>query len=189
MRFSDAQQRLLARLQAKIRGGEITESGLARLTGISQPHIHNALKGVRLLSSKFSDVLLDALGLTLADLITPTLASYEPALFTTVRLLDAPVGPGHPARFDDAVSRIAIPLPLIDNLDDPWVLRLGPDPALAPPFGESALVLVDRTARATAGDSLYLVDGEEGSVVRQAGSVRPERVQARVVQLLGWAIR
>ena len=187
MRFSDLQQRLLVTLQAKIRGGEITESGLARLTGISQPHIHNAVKGVRHLSPKLSDVLLDALGLTLADLITPTPAGYQPVLFTTVPLLDAPAGPGHPARFDSASSRLAIPLSLIDGLADPWVLRLAPDPALAPPFGEAALVLVDRMAASAAVDSLYLIDDKGGSVVRRAGP--GTAVRAQVVQLLGWAIR
>jgi plasmid maintenance system antidote protein VapI len=48
--FQDAQQRLLAYVRDRIHNGELTERGFARMIGISQPHVHNVLKGVRNLS-------------------------------------------------------------------------------------------------------------------------------------------
>lgn len=48
---------------------KLTERSLARITGISQPHLHNALKGKRLLSVQKPDRILSYLELDLLDLI------------------------------------------------------------------------------------------------------------------------
>ena len=40
----------MGHLRTRIQNGELTERSLARLTGISQPHIHNVLKGAKILS-------------------------------------------------------------------------------------------------------------------------------------------
>ena len=45
MLFADVRNALTAVLRARVRNGELTERGLARLVGVSQPHIHNVLKG------------------------------------------------------------------------------------------------------------------------------------------------
>jgi AraC-like DNA-binding protein len=58
-----------ARLQQKIRNGEITERGLARLAGISQSHLHNALKGARVLRPCTADRVLRAVRLDVRDLL------------------------------------------------------------------------------------------------------------------------
>ena len=206
MRFSDLHGRLLARLQAKIHDGEVTERGLARLSGISQPHIHNVAKGVRLFSPKFSDILLDALGLSIEDLLTPqdfAAAKYQTAIYTPVPLLDSPAGPGLPVEFNRATSQLLAPISLARDLADPFALRLGADPALAPPFIEGALLLVDRATGAFDAASLYLISGENGSVVRRVQPAAGGRYRilesgalilggqllARVAGLLGWAIR
>ena len=55
MLFADVRNALTAVLRARVRNGELTERGLARLVGVSQPHIHNVLKGVRALSPELSD--------------------------------------------------------------------------------------------------------------------------------------
>jgi transcriptional regulator with XRE-family HTH domain len=52
-----------------VQRGEITERGVARRAGISQPHIHNVLKGKRLLSWASADALLRELNLSIVDLI------------------------------------------------------------------------------------------------------------------------
>ena len=49
----------------------MTERGLARVTGISQPHIHNVLKGKKLFSSVMSDTVLRGLNLDVLDLLEP----------------------------------------------------------------------------------------------------------------------
>jgi hypothetical protein len=55
MTFSSAS---LKKLRQRVRSGAATERGLARLSGISQSHLHNVLKGKRVLSmEKAGDVL------------------------------------------------------------------------------------------------------------------------------------
>ena len=49
----------------------MTERGLARVTGISQPHIHNVLKGKKLFSSGMSDTILRGLNFDVLDLLEP----------------------------------------------------------------------------------------------------------------------
>ncbi len=67
--FFDLQRNLLDALRARIRNGELTERGLARLTGVSQPHVHNVLKGTRILSLDLADRILVHLHLSVTDLI------------------------------------------------------------------------------------------------------------------------
>ncbi len=69
MYFELLQLRLVAHVQGRLQRGELTERGLARRTGISQPHLHNVLKGVRVLSPQIGDLLLHHLHITLVDLL------------------------------------------------------------------------------------------------------------------------
>lgn len=63
--------RLIRNLQERVQSGEITERGLARVAGISQPHLHNVLKGKRQLSVAMADQVLRRLHLDVRDLIQP----------------------------------------------------------------------------------------------------------------------
>jgi len=65
------QQRFVGFLRERVRSGQLTERGLARITGVSQPHIHNVLNGKRLFSIEMSDQILSRLHLDLWDLIRP----------------------------------------------------------------------------------------------------------------------
>lgn len=69
--FGILQDCLIRALNAKLNNGEFTERGLARLTGISQPQVHNLLKGARKLSPESADIFLEALHLSVLDLLTP----------------------------------------------------------------------------------------------------------------------
>jgi len=71
MDFQELRERFIAHLRERVRSGELTERGLARITGISQPHIHNVLKGKRLLSPERSDEILHNLRMDLLDLVRP----------------------------------------------------------------------------------------------------------------------
>ena len=71
MNFQDLHARLIEHLKETIHSGEVTERGLARITGISQPHIHNVLKGKRLLSSQMADEVLRKLHVDVRDLLRP----------------------------------------------------------------------------------------------------------------------
>jgi transcriptional regulator with XRE-family HTH domain len=67
--FERLQLNLIQHLRARVHNGEVTERSLARITGISQPHLHNVLKGKRLLSIQKLDRVLSYLELDLLDLI------------------------------------------------------------------------------------------------------------------------
>ena len=67
--FQQLHQRLILLLLERVQGGELTERGIARITGVSQPHIHNVLKGKRLFSAVTADAVLRELGLDLLDLV------------------------------------------------------------------------------------------------------------------------
>lgn len=67
--FQELLQRLIRYLQRQVRSGEITERSLARLTGVSQPHLHHVLHGQRLLSIAMADRILHRLHLDLRELI------------------------------------------------------------------------------------------------------------------------
>jgi antitoxin component HigA of HigAB toxin-antitoxin module len=69
--FCEQQRRLIAHLRALVRSGDATERGLARLTGVSQPHMHHVLKGKRVLSLEMADQVLAQLHLDLLDFIEP----------------------------------------------------------------------------------------------------------------------
>jgi len=68
--FIGLEQRLVEHIRELIRCGELTERRLARMTGISQPHIHNVLKGRRSLSFESADLILHVLRLEIAELLT-----------------------------------------------------------------------------------------------------------------------
>lgn len=69
--FQILQARLIQNLRSKLDNGEFTERGLSRLTGISQPQVHNLLKGARKLSSESADLFLEAAHLSVSDLLNP----------------------------------------------------------------------------------------------------------------------
>ena len=71
MDFFELERRFLDHVRARVRSGEFTERRLALLTGISQPHIHNVLKGKRSLSRETADLILHVLRLDLFDLLDP----------------------------------------------------------------------------------------------------------------------
>ena len=71
MTFHELHQRLLDELRHRVRSGAATERGLARLSGISQPHLHNVLKGKRKLSLGKADGVLLRLQMDVLGLIGP----------------------------------------------------------------------------------------------------------------------
>ncbi len=71
MDFHDLHARFTDYLRERVRSGELTERGLARMTGVSQPHMHNVLKGKRVLSPDKADAVLRHLRIDLLDLLEP----------------------------------------------------------------------------------------------------------------------
>ena len=74
MYFQRLQARLVAMCNERVRNGAVTERGLARLTGISQSHVHQVLKGTNGLTPAMSDRILMALQWNALDLLCRELA-------------------------------------------------------------------------------------------------------------------
>jgi predicted transcriptional regulator len=72
MTLGDLQQRFVALLRKRVRNGELTERGLARMVGVSQPHMHNVLHGKRAFSLQTTDDMMRQLRVDVLDLIEPT---------------------------------------------------------------------------------------------------------------------
>ncbi len=68
--FRHLASRLTRYLNELVRRGEVSERGLAHLTGYSQPHIHNVLKEARGMNTELADQLMAGLGLSLLSLFT-----------------------------------------------------------------------------------------------------------------------
>jgi AraC-like DNA-binding protein len=75
--FQDLLDSLRRRAAGRIAEGELTERALARRAGISQPHLHNVLKGVRSLTPGVADRLMVSLSLTLADLSAQAATAHQ----------------------------------------------------------------------------------------------------------------
>jgi hypothetical protein len=56
--FKALYERMLERVRGRVREGAITERGLARATGLSQPHIHHLLKSARMPTTASADAIL-----------------------------------------------------------------------------------------------------------------------------------
>ena len=67
--FAALQRRFLAALRRRLSNGEFTERGLARMIGVSQPHVHNVLKGERILTPEIGDLMLGYLDASLLELL------------------------------------------------------------------------------------------------------------------------
>lgn len=66
--FETLLTRLISAVNLRIKNGEYTERGLARILGISQPQMHNVLKGARTLHADLADRLLRKLGISVLHL-------------------------------------------------------------------------------------------------------------------------
>jgi transcriptional regulator with XRE-family HTH domain len=152
MYFQVLQLRLIALLKGRVRNGEITERRLALLTGVSQPHIHNVLKGARMLSPEVADQILECLRLSIFDLVQkeeipahPEAARAAPLPYEEIPILEGRVGPGFP--YPNRVSHVEH-LPFLRSqlasAQDPVVARGGSDPHMTALFASNDLALLDR---------------------------------------------
>ncbi len=151
MDFHSLRLRLIAHVQSRLRNGEITERGLARLSGISQPHMHNLLNGTRVLRPEMADQILRCLRIDLLDLlgegepVVPRPVSRPAEQYRTVPLLDGWIGPEFPYPAESAREGYPFPAEDLDGVENPVAARLAPDPYLANLAGRGAVALLDRS--------------------------------------------
>lgn len=183
--FATLHDRIIEMLRARVRNGEITERRLAKLTGISQPHMHNVLKRNKFLSYELADTILQHLNISLWDLIRaeepPRATAGTPQIL--LPLLRGLLGPGHSAPFavPDPEFYPILALPFLKGLPAIPAVRLARDPEMEPLYKEGEVVLLDETAEARSDVQpldYYVVDTPEGLRVRGV------RRRGRIVHLV-----
>lgn len=175
MTFALLKQRLIDLANGHVQNGDVTESQLARLTGVSQPHIHNVLKGARILSSELADEIIRQLRINPTDLFS--VPGNRPELSRAVPLLEGLLGPGmfefNPHRHRGTLS---VPAALADRAHLPLAARLSCDVQCAPRFQPADTILIDQSEPGrlqTAHGEVYVVltaAGPRLRSVRRGGS-------------------
>ena len=176
--FKGLQLRLLEHLRHRICNGELTERSLARLTGISQPHMHNSLKGVRSLSPELADVILTTLRLSPLDLFTrdemtqylTRTSVHRQARLQPVPVLNGLLGLHQPVPRKGPHREVhSVPYHLTETATEPLVASLAADPEMEPLFAHKDLVLLDQSEIARTHvqpEGYYVVRTPDGPCVR-----------------------
>ena len=211
--FETLRERLLNKIRTKIRNGEVTERALARTVGISQPHMHNLLKGFRALTPDAADQILTSLRLTALDLLEEGELRHglmqvhrEVQPHREVAVLSDPLGPGLP--WPERVSpleKISVPYPALARFGAPLAVRLGHDPEMRDilPAGSFALLDTSAQARTTRDpEALFAIERNGNCVlrwIRRGRSAtyllsaerrnRPDRWESIGEGECGWSIR
>ena len=147
--FRSLAARLARYLNELVRRGEISERGLARLSGYSQPHIHNVLKGARKMNPELADQIMELLGIPLLSLFAQEelsgLAPPRRGEALPIPLLDGPLGGGNP--FPEpgrGAARLYFSTSLLNRLISPVVLALDQNErSMWPALWPNDLVLLD----------------------------------------------
>lgn len=172
MNFSQLHEQLRVEVLRRIERKVITASALAQLSGLRQPHISNFLRNRRRLSYSALDRVLDALGLSAADLL---LAPATPILPTPGGV---PMVAQQSAMNDDVIRapsiQAIIPFAILDALPLPRAERNTPrhprqrfvavsltaqqSAPMAPYLSAPAIVILDRHANTpSSAASIYAV--------------------------------
>ena len=176
MTYQDAQARLLAYVRDRIFHGELTERGLARRIGISQPHVHNVLKGVRNLSPEIFDSILHNFQMSLLDLAPAE--DLDAALrrrhllerAAEVHFLARPIGAGMPwLGVVDRRRPFPLPFPSLVAPPDLVMARLSADPEMRATLAGSDIALLNMSEgirREPFADGLYAVSRRQEVLLR-----------------------
>ncbi|MCL6544817.1 MAG: helix-turn-helix domain-containing protein [Bryobacteraceae bacterium] len=184
MYLSELATALTERLRSRVANGEISERRLARLTQLSQPHIHNVLKGKKALSLQACDRIMVRLGMTVYDLVSfpDGVCAGCPQRKSTVEvpLLQGSLGPGLPLpRVPDPLQSFPFRASFIATLEGAAVVRLAEDPRMADIFRPNDLVLLDQSRhrrRQLESGGYYVINRRGEGIVRRlwAGPGRGE---------------
>ena len=145
--------RLVRYLNERVHSGDLTERGLARLTGYSQPHIHNVLKGARAMRIELADHIMALLGIPLSALLTQNEIAGQGAsgagTALPVPILEGPLGAGAPfPRETVSMERRLFPSAQLDGLIRPVLARVHPrERSMWPVIWPGDFVLLDRSPK------------------------------------------
>jgi hypothetical protein len=143
-------RRLLDHLRQRVKNGEYTERGLSRAVGLSQPHIHNLLKGSRWITGAAADQLMDALGLNALDFGSADELGHAMRRKASVAGVAAiPVARGRLGPEDpfpdlyESTEWVLSPLGSRSQAIRPVLVEAGDDPALATDLSAARFYLLD----------------------------------------------
>lgn len=168
IQFALLKNRLVAHLRSRVRSGELTERRVARLSGISQPHVHNVLSGKRVFSSSLADQVMRSLGISLFDLLEPGEGRLGGSVAVPVL---------------DGRNVIWLPEWLVERLEQAAAFVLSADPGMEPFFhaGDIALVEQSEAARLEPGRrGCYIVEARGELLIRR---VRKQRQRLYLLSL------
>jgi hypothetical protein len=175
MNFNSLQTRLVETLREMVQSGQATERGLAKKTGISQPHIHNVLKGLRYFSMEVSDQILSRLQISVEDLAPAGLETC-PKQLQLIPMLYPELGPNCTHFPDVSATWFRVPYSVVTSTDQKYAARLGPDPGMPDSFRRGDVVVLDRDRAACAcprhGESYVVETGK--SILVRAISIDPD---------------
>jgi hypothetical protein len=166
--FHELQGRLIDAARERVRAGKLTERGLARMCGVSQPHMHNVLKNIRALSIGSSDRLMLALDIRVTDLLWRVSGESDAAV-RAIPILRNRIGPGTDAVLTAIRGHVPLPQSLLKDLVDPLAARLGPDLVLPHALATHDLVLLDQNPLLRSepgGSSIWVISEGAGLRVR-----------------------
>ena len=176
MTFLDAQGRLLKEIKSQVLNGHVTERRMARLIGVSQPHMHNVLKGARILSPRITDKLLKLFHMSVLDLSSleelqdRVIGSRHRTLSLELNVLREPIGTNTLWKNEVFTrERLPMPVPVLRSGNARLVAaRVQPDLRMTGVLGQADLVLVNTTAPTPPIDpaGLYVVQTVSGTAVR-----------------------
>lgn len=168
MNFNSLQARLVETLREMVQSGQTTERGLARRTGISQPHIHNVLKGLRFFSMEVADQILSRLQISVEDLAAAGSESCSNQV-QLIPMLYPELGPSCTHFPDVSATFFRVPNSVVISTDQKYAARIGPDPGMPEAFRRGDVVVLDRDAAACAcpgHGEVYVVETGESLLVR-----------------------
>lgn len=142
MYLEELYARLMEEARLRIRTGLVTERGLARLCGVSQPHMHNVLKNIRTLSPDASSRLMRALDLTVPQLVWRC-GGVQTAV-RAVPFVRSPIGPGTGCSLSTTAGYVPFPADVLQGLENPLAARLAADLVMPKSLNAKDLVLLDQ---------------------------------------------
>lgn len=173
--FDDLAQRMVRDLEKLVRSGAVTERRLAGMVGVSQPHLHNVVNGLRKLTPNIADQIMERLDWSLLDLVESAeahaLLSRRQARLAYGReipIAHSAVGVGFslPGR---EKSEINVPNSWLGRAEIPVAVSAGFDPVMESVYREGDILLIDRGPAARGlihDDALYVVRWNGESVAR-----------------------
>lgn len=173
--FDDLAQRFVRDLAKLIHSGAVTERRLAGIVGVSQPHLHNVVNGLRKLTPTVADLIMDRLDWSLLDLVesaeAQSLLNRRQASLAHGReipLSRAGLGIGF-AFPGEEYTEITVPNSWLARAEIPVAVAASADSAMEWTYTAGDILLVDRAHSARTpihDDALYVVRWNSQSVAR-----------------------